>query len=305
MVKLTELVEIEEKQGYVGIKKGNLACAGCGLNLALRHALAALENHAVLVVPACCTSVIQGFGAGYGFTVPVFNTAFAAAPSVATGLANAYKRKDPEVQVVVWAGDGGTADIGMASLSGAAERDEDIIYVMYNNEAYQNTGVQKSGATPPGAKTTTSSGEYRPRKSVARIMMAHGVKYVATASSFYPLDLYDKMRRAWKEFKGHFRFIEIWSPCPPGWNVDPINIPEMSKMAVQTGYWPLYEAIDGKELYLSKQSKRFRDPSKRKPIEEFLKSQGRFKSIDESHKQALLKDIERTWDWIERFLVEE
>ena len=301
MVKLKELIQIEAQ--YVGNMKGNLACAGCGLNLALRHALAALDQHALLVVPACCTSVIQGFGEGYGINAPVFNTAFAASPAVASGFARVYKKKDPSVQVVVWAGDGGTADIGLATLSGAAERDEDIIYVMYNNEAYQNTGDQKSGATPPGAVTTTSSGEKRPRKSVSRLMITHGVRYVATANTAYPLDLYDKMKRAYEEFRGHFRFIEIYAPCPAGWNVDPRYTAKVGKLAVETGYWPLYEAVDGK-ITLSRQGRRFIDPEKRKPLEDWLKLQGRFKKIKPEFLEALQYDIDRSWDFVKKYLAE-
>ncbi len=300
MVTLRQLQVIENETKV--IRKGNLACPGCQLNLSMRHALAALENKAIVVVPACCTSVIQGLGDGYGLNIPIFNCAFASAAAVASGIARVMKRKDPDVTVVCWAGDGGTADIGLATLSGAAERDENIIYIMYDNEGYQNTGAQKSGSTPRGAKTTTTvTGKTRRKKSVARMMIANDVPYVATATAAYPQDLFDKIARAATEFKGHFRFIQIYSPCPPGWDVDSRYSVELAKLAVSTGYWPLYEYANG-TFSLSKNSRRFRDPSRRKPIEEYIKLQGRFKVATPELVEGLKHDIEEEWSWIELML---
>ncbi len=296
MVKLKVLIEKEKLAKAV--KKGNLACPGCNLNLAFRHAMAALENNAIIVVPACCTSVIQGFGHGYGLNIPIFNCAFASSAAVASGMARMMKRRDPNVNIVVWAGDGGTADIGFATLSGAAERDEDIIYVMYDNEGYQNTGAQKSGSTPRGAKTTTTvTGKRSPKKSVAKMMVAQGVPYVATASAVYPLDLYDKIYRAAHEFKGHFRFIQIHTPCPPGWQVQTQDVVKVGKLSVETGYWILYEAVHGK-VTISSKSRRYQDPAKRAPIEEWMKYQGRFKNITPELVKQLEEDIQFEWEEI-------
>jgi len=300
MVKTKDLIQIETE--LHAIEMGNLACPGCQLNLAFKHTLSALNNNAVVVVPACCTSVIQGTGDGYGMNVPIFNTAFASAPPVASGIARKLKLEGKDTQVVVWAGDGGTADIGFAALSAAAERDEPILYVMYNNEAYSNTGNQKSGATPRGAKTTTTStGKTNRPKNIARIMVAHDVRYVARANAAYPRDLFDKITRAATEFKDHFRFIEIYSPCPPGWTVDTRDIVEVGKLANDIGYWPSWEAVDGK-MELSRISRRFRDPEKRKPAQEFFDLQGRFQNVDEELLNEFVSDIQFQWDWMERYL---
>lgn len=295
-IKTKDLLEIESKQS--SIMKGNLACPGCFLNLSFRHALGVIGKNAVVVIPACCTSVIQGIGDGYGLNIPVFNTAFASAPSVASGISRVFKRKNPDINVIVWAGDGGTSDIGLASLSGLAERDEDVIYIMYNNEGYQNTGAQKSGSTPRGAVTTTSvTGTHRKRKQIHRIMVAHDVPYVATANAGYPLDLVNKVKRAVDEFKGHFRYIEIYSPCPPGWKLDTHHVAEVSKLAVKTGIWPLYEYINGK-IVLSKKGERFKDPARRAPLEDYLKLQGRFKNMKPEEIEQLKKDIQKEWDFL-------
>lgn len=299
MVKTKELVELESN--VRPIEKGNLACPGCQLNLVFKHSLAAVNNNAIVVIPACCTSVIQGAGQGFGMNVPIFNVAFAAAPPVASGIARKLKIEGKDTQVIVWAGDGGTSDIGFASLSGAAERDEDIIYIMYNNAGYQNTGNQKSGVTPRGAKTTTTKmGNTSRPKSVARIMLAQGVSYVATANAGYPQDLYDKISKAATEFKGHFRYIEIYSPCPPGWNIDTKDTVEVAKLANETGMWILWEAINGK-LELSRPGRRFVDKEKRAPVEEFFKLQGRFSGVSKELLQLATEDIDYEWEWVKKF----
>jgi pyruvate ferredoxin oxidoreductase beta subunit len=300
MVKTKELVELETNMK--AIEKGNMACPGCQLNLAFKHSFTALGNNAIAVVPACCTSVIQGAGQGYGMHVPIFNVAFAAAPAVASGISRKMKIDGKDTQVVVWAGDGGTSDIGFASLSGAAERDEDIMYIMYNNAGYQNTGNQKSGASPRGVKTTTTkTGKTSRPKSVARMMIAQGVKYVATANTAYPQDLFDKISRAAKEFKGHFRYIEIFSPCPPGWEIDTKDTVSVAKLATETGMWALWEAVDSK-IELSRIGRRFANPEKRKPVEKYFALQGRYKGVEPSLLQMAIEDIEYEWAWVNKFI---
>ncbi len=299
MVKPKELVQLE--MDAKAIEKGNLACPGCQLNLAFKHSLSALKNNAIVVVPACCTSVIQGAGQGYGMHVPIFNTAFASAPSVASGIARKLKLDGSDTQVVVWAGDGGTADIGFASLSGAAERNENILYIMYDNQGYQNTGNQKSGATPAGAKTsTTPYGKPNRRKDVARLMIAQEVPYVATANAAFPEDLFDKITRAATEFDGQFRFIQIFSPCPPGWTIDTRNTVKVGQLANSTGFWPMYEAVNGK-VTLSRKSQRYIDPSKRTPVKEFLEVQGRFNESPEVIR-TVEEEIEDIWTWLKKFM---
>ncbi|MCY3410504.1 MAG: pyruvate synthase subunit beta [Candidatus Heimdallarchaeota archaeon] len=300
MVSVKELVNLELNSS--SIRPGNLACAGCQLNANFKHTLSAIKNNGIAVVPACCTSVIQGAGQGYGMEVPIFNTAFAAAPAVASGIKQSMTAQGKDITVLVWAGDGGTADIGMASLSGAAERNEDILYVMYNNSGYQNTGNQKSGATPRGTKTTTTTeGKTTRPKNVARMMVAQGVPYVATANSAFPQDLYEKVDRAINEFKGGFRYIEIYSPCPPGWNVDTRDTHAMGKLATETGYWPLWESVNG-VITLSKRGARYERPENRKPFSDYMDLQGRYAQVDEKLLDLAFEDIEYEWQWVRRFM---
>lgn len=282
--------------------KGHFACAGCGSALAFRHAMGAIADKAVVVIPACCTSVYQGFGKGVAFDVPTINVAFASSDAVAAGIKNAMDMKGKESHVVAWAGDGGTADIGIATLIGACDRQEDILHVMYSNNVYSNTGGQRSGDTPIGAKTTTTPfGNTTPRKMVPYIMMANNARYVATASSAYPTDLVDKIKKA-VSLKG-FKFIQIDAPCPPAWKIDSSKSITVSKLAVETGIWPMFEweNATGKAV-LSSRGKKYSDKENRKPIEEWLNLQGRFKGIKEEELKALKADVDRQWDFLKKFL---
>ena len=185
-------------------------------------------------------------------------------------------------------------------MSGAAERGEDMIHFVYDNSFYGNTGAQRSGATPRGAYTTTTPElKKQKRKSLARIMMAHDPTYVATASIGFIRDLYTKVKKA-SEMSG-FRFILIDAACPTGWDSDPAYSVELGKLAVKTGYFPLYEYENG-HLTFTNPSNRHKDPSKRTPIEEYLKLQGRFKQLlkDEAGLQMLRDDIQYEWDMLTR-----
>ena len=204
------------------------------------------------------------------------------------------KRKGlDDVTVVGIAGDGGTADIGLQALSGAAERNEDVIYICYDNEAYMNTGVQRSGSTPHGASTTTTpvgkltKGNQDFKKDVPLIMMAHGVPYVATASGSFPLDLINKVKKA-KETKG-FRYIQVYAPCVPGWRHEQSKTVELGKLAVECGMWFLLECVNGRV-------KINREP-KMKNLETYLKMQGRFRHMDEKQIAELQESIERKWEF--------
>ncbi len=283
------------------ILPGHPACHGCPIPMALKTIEAALGKKLILTIPACCTSVIVSPWPGCSYNASIVHVAFASAAAVASGIAEALKRRGIEdVYVVAWAGDGGTADIGMASLSGAAERNNNIIYIMYDNEAYMNTGIQRSSSTPYGAWTTTTPlGKREPKKDVARIMIAHGVPYVATASIGYLHDFYNKLRRAAK-IKG-FKFIHLHAPCPTGWRFDPSKTVEVARLAVETGLWILYEYVDGK-IVLSPPSRPYMDKSKRKPIREYLKIQGRFKGISEEEIKAIEEYVDRAWDWIKKYM---
>ena len=208
------------KEEYV--HPGNRACTGCGLSIAYRIGLKALGPDTILVVPPSCLTVLQGLFPVASTKLPCLNVTFASTASAATGVLEALKAQGREhIKVVGWAGDGGTADIGIQALSGAAERGDDFLFMCYDNEGYMNTGVQRSGTTPQGAITanTPFKGKQQQKKDVPAIMAAHGIDYVATASAAYPLDLYDKIKKA-VELQGT-KYIHIHTPCPPGLGLRP------------------------------------------------------------------------------------
>ena len=274
---------------------GNATCAGCGASVGIRLAFKALGPKTVFVVPACCTSVIQSAFPHTAFAVPCLNIAFEAAAAAASGVVAAYEQRGvKDVTVLAWAGDGGTADIGIQALSGAAERGTNFIYVMYDNESYMNTGIQRSGSTPYGAWTTTTpTGKKKHKKDVALIMAAHGIPYVATACISYPLDLVSKLRKA-KEMKGT-RFIQILAPCSPGWRFPTEKTIEIGRLAVRTGMWALFEIEHGK-FRLTSSSKALIDKTKRKPIEEYLQMQERFANLKNEGVLELQTWIDERWE---------
>ena len=282
------------------IMPGNAACPGCPETMGLRYVKMALGDNVVLVIPAGCSSVIQGIAPKSGINFPVLNIVFAAAAAAASGMKHAFEalgKKD--VQVVVWAGDGGTGDIGFQALSGAAERDEDIIYICADNEAYMNTGIQRSSLTPYGAWTTTTwTGKREHKKNIPLIMIAHGVKYVATASVGYPTDFMEKLQRAAK-IRG-FKYIHLLAPDPIGWRFDPSLTGVVGQLAVKTGVFPLYEYVEGK-FRVSPIARRYKDPSKRLPVIEYLKIQGRYKHLlDKPEEIKRIEEyIEHQWNLIE------
>ncbi|MFW9903045.1 MAG: thiamine pyrophosphate-dependent enzyme [Candidatus Thorarchaeota archaeon] len=289
-VKIKEIMDRPEV-----LLRGNFACAGCGLSVAYRTAISALDRP-IVVIPACCASVIQSLHPNVTYNVPTLNIAFAAHAAAASGISRAKKRRGEKVTTVVWSGDGGTYDIGVATWSGAAERNENVLHFCYDNGFYSNTGAQRSGATPRGAVTTTTPiGKREKRKSVTRIMAAHDIPYIATASIGYPRDLHTKAKKAGK-IEG-YRFILIDAPCPTGWNSDPAITPELGKLAVQTGYFPLYEIENGK-LTFSRRGAKYRDPANRKPIEEYLGKQGRFKKMTPQQVEELKKDLQFEWNML-------
>jgi pyruvate ferredoxin oxidoreductase beta subunit len=302
MVKLKEALVSCTEEYFL---PGNSCCAGCGLELAIRWALKALGPNTSIVAPASCLNVVIGLYPKAAPNVPHINMAFAAGASAATGLEAAYKAKAykfPEgkwkdMTSLVFAGDGGTTDIGIQALSGAAERNTNIIYCCYDNEAYMNTGIQRSSSTPHGAKTTTTPfGKQRYKKDLPKIMEAHDIPYVATAAVSEPLDLYDKFKKA-KEING-CKYIHILAPCPPGWGFDSSDTVEISRLAVKSGMWILYEFEDGVKK-LSKPSKRLLDPEKRIPLMDYISEQKRFANISEKEIMGLQKGIDKQWKQIE------
>jgi pyruvate ferredoxin oxidoreductase beta subunit len=284
-------VKALSKKNY--IMPGNAACPGCPENIGLKFVSMALGEKATLVVPAGCTSVIQGLWPRQGTSMPVLNIVFAAAASAASGLSRALRIRGKDDIVVVWAGDGGTADIGLQALSGAAERGEDFIYICVDNEAYMNTGIQRSSLTPHGAWTTTTHrGNPGRKKPLPQIVAAHRVPYVATASIGYPWDFISKLKKA-ASIKG-FKYIHLHAPCPVGWRFDPGLTVKIAQLAVETGAWILYEYENGK-LRLNPPSNKLVDPSKRKPLEEYIKLQGRFRHLTDKDLEELKKEIEENW----------
>lgn len=284
---------------------GTRACAGCAMALIYRIALKALGSNTIVTVPASCLTVLHGMQGFCTTKISVYHTPFATTAASASGILASLEDKDlaDEITVLAFAGDGGTADIGIQALSGAAERGTNFIYACYDNEAYMNTGVQRSGSTPLGVQTTTTpEGKLVHKKNMPKILEAHGIPYVATANAAYPLDLYEKFKRA-KDIKGP-KYIHILSPCPPGWGYNPKDTMLIGRLANETGFWPLYEVLDGK-FELSNSSKRYLDSSKRKPITDYLKAQKRFKSIDEKIAKTYEKYIDNTWKEIKNRLESE
>ncbi|MBD3194656.1 MAG: pyruvate synthase subunit beta [Candidatus Lokiarchaeota archaeon] len=280
---------------------GNSCCAGCGLELALRWAMKALGDNTALVAPASCLNVVVGLWPKTAPDFPFVNMAFAAGAAAATGFDAAFKAKAhrfpqgpwKDMTAMTFAGDGGTTDIGIQGLSGAAERNTDMIYVCYDNEAYMNTGIQRSSSTPHGAKTTTTPfGKQQYKKDLPRIMEAHDIPYVATCSISEPLDLYDKFKKA-KEIKG-CRYIHILAPCPPGWGYSSENSIEIARLAIKTGSWILYEVENGVKT-ISKPSKRYMDPEKRIPLTDYISKQKRFSSVSEKTLIELQNQVDKNW----------
>jgi pyruvate ferredoxin oxidoreductase beta subunit len=290
---LQELDTITEISQQEYLFKCTSSCAGCGDALTLRYVLKAAGPDTVLVIPACCTSVIQGIYPNTAFNVPVYNVAFAAAAACASGMSNAFRSTGKKTNVIVYAGDGGTLDIGIQSLSGAFERGTDFLYICYDNEAYGNTGMQRSGATPLGAKTTTTpTGKTDAKKDIDAIVAAHDPPYMATACAAYPQDLYKKVQKA-LSFSGP-KFIHVLAPCPPGWRIPTEKTIEIGKLAVKTGMWVLYEREYGKLSITAPSKAAMKKPA---PLEEYLTPQGRFKGIDpktiEQLKQRLSRNLQK------------
>jgi pyruvate ferredoxin oxidoreductase beta subunit len=283
---------------------GSAACPGCPSTLGLRIVLKALGKKTIVVVPACCTSVIESLYPYTSLNIPLLNIAFEAAAAAASGVASALRKLGKEdINVVVWAGDGGTYDIGIQAMSAAFERNTNFIYICYNNQIYSNTGIQRSGATPYGAWTTTTVGGKREfSKDMGGIVRAHHIPYVATASISYPEDLYRKVKKA-KEIKGP-KYIEILAPCPPGWRFGMDKTVEMGRLAVETGIWPLYEYENEKMVFNGASKRIFEGEIKRKPVEEWLKVQGRFDILfkpkrDEERIRRLQEYVDRMWERFE------
>lgn len=227
------------------LRPGNTNCAGCGMSLGLRWLHEALDGQTpYVVIPACCGIVTAGAFPTTAYGAPVAASTFACAPAFATGIASVLQMNQEPNPVICWAGDGGTYDIGMATLSAAAERNEDILYICYDNEIYGNTGGQRSSATPESVLTsTTSRGKLESKKNIMAIMAGHRIPYAATLSLAHRDDFLRKVRTALST-RG-FKFLLMLSPCPTGWKSEPEESVELIREAVRCGLFPVFEVYGG------------------------------------------------------------
>jgi len=293
MVTLKELTKEEL------FTSGHRLCEGCGEGTIVRMTMKALRGATIITNATGCLEVASTIYPYTSWRIPWVHVAFENAAAVASGIEAAYKALarrnawDRHVDVIAIAGDGGTFDIGIQALSGALEREHDFLYICLDNEAYMNTGIQRSGATPHGAATTTSPagtkipGKPEFKKDLIGICAAHGIKYAATASPFYWNDYITKVRKG-LEVEGP-AVIHVFSPCTPGMRIEASRSIELARLAVQTRYWPVYEVEKGKYKLNIK-------VAQPKPVVDFLKIQGRFRHLFEPQFQHELDTIQR---WVD------
>jgi len=270
------------------MRSGHLACPGCGMAMGMRMVLRAMGPRVIVVVVPSCVAVISGPFPNAALKVPTFHSAFEIAAPTAAGISYALKIQGiDDIPVLAFAGDGGTFDIGLQSLSGAAARNEDFIYVCMDNEAYMNTGIQVSSSTPKFAWTGTSPrGNPRRKKQIMEIMAAHRIPYAATVSMGFPDDLTMKIKRA-AGIRGT-RFIHVLNPCPTGWKISESMSPKVAVAAVETNIFPLYEIVDGRHFTITHESKNL-------PVETYLSLQGRYKHLTDEEVKEIQEETDRTW----------
>lgn len=277
---------------------GHKACAGCGGSLAVRSALKVLGKNAVTVLPAGCMSAVSFNFPQLCFANNAIISTFAGTASMLTGVEAGLRAKGhTDFTAVGFAGDGGTADIGIQALSGAIDRNDNILYICYDNEAYMNTGIQKSSLTPFGAKTTTTPegnnihGNIRPKKNMFEIVAAHDIPYAATASIGYLPDFTEKVYKA-SRIKGT-KYIHVIAPCPTGWGVAVNETVEVAREIVECGLWYLAEYEKG-SFKLNKNPKQFSD------VEAYLKKQSRFKHLNKNDIEIIKESRDKKWNYIRR-----
>lgn len=305
MATLKELSNVPEV-----LAPGHRMCAGCGAPVVVRQILRGAKAPVVVANATGCLEVSTTIYPYTSWNSPFIHTAFENAAASLSGVEAAYnslKRQGKvtdEIKFVAFGGDGGTYDIGLQSLSGAMERGHNMVYVCYDNGAYMNTGIQRSSATPKGADTTTTPvGKLQPgktdrRKDLTKIMIAHGIPYVAQVAPSHWNDLYKKSEKAFA-VEGP-AFINALAPCPRGWRYESKDTIEMCRLAVDTCFWPLYEAVDGKITVTYK-------PRNKKPVADFLKAQGRFRHLFRPENEHILEDIQSEVDrqWEELLALEQ
>lgn len=288
----TTIMDLPERE-Y--IHPGTRTCAGCGLPIAYRYILKALGPRTIMTHPACCLTILHGMYPKTPIAINAVNNTFASTAASASGLVAGLKATGQDFTVLAMAGDGGTFDMGIQALSGAAERETDFIYVCYDNEAYMNTGVQRSSATPTGAVTTTTPviPKEQPKKDFIQIMEAHHPAYLATTCSSYPGDLYNKFVKA-KEIKGT-RFVHLAVPCPPGWGYATKDTVKVGRVAVEAGIVVLYEVEHG-EFRLTGKSLSMARSGRKRPVDEYLKLQSRFKKMSPEQMEDFQRQTDQRWE---------
>jgi pyruvate ferredoxin oxidoreductase beta subunit len=290
----TKTVDTKER-----FASGHRACIGCGEALAVRMVCQAMGDNVIISNATGCMEIISSQVPFSNWTVPWIHTLFENAAAVASGIESGMKamtrkgiRDMSNVKAVAMAGDGGTSDIGLQALSGALERGHNFIYFCFDNEAYMNTGIQRSSATPYGAVTTTSPasktcvGQFTWKKNLPAIAAAHDIPYVATACPAYNRDLMNKVKKA-MAVKGP-SYIHVLSPCPTGWRCPTDNAVEVGRMAVQCGMFPLYEVENGKY-------KLNYNPPALKPVVDYLKAQGRFRHLSDTEIKKIQDKVNSDW----------
>lgn len=277
---------------------GHVACGGCVEALALRVILNTVGEDAVAVVPPSCTAVICGGYPTSSVGIPVFHTTLESGAASASGVKRALVSQGrDDTTVLCLAGDGGTYDIGLQALSSAAERNEDILYICFDNEGYMNTGGQKSSSTPMSAATgSTPAGKTTRKKNLVEILAAHRIPMIATASPSDLNDLSAKVEKA-KNMRG-MKVIIIIIPCLPGWGVEDNSAVKVARLAVESGVFPLFEVIDGIHYTLS-------EDAKTRPVEEYLKLQKRYRHLSPDNIAALQADVDEDWERLQRRSCEE
>ncbi|PIV98979.1 MAG: 2-ketoisovalerate ferredoxin oxidoreductase [Deltaproteobacteria bacterium CG_4_9_14_3_um_filter_63_12] len=271
------------------LRSGNTNCGGCGMSVGLQMLSRAVSERPVqMVIPACCGIVTAGPYPYSAYGAPVVASTFASAAAVASGLSHVARLNGKNTRVICWAGDGGTYDIGMATLSAAAERNEDILYICYDNEIYGNTGGQRSSATPLGAVTTTTpAGKTVGKKDILAIMAAHGIPYAASISLAHIDDAFHKLRFA-IDCHG-FRFVHMLAPCPTGWKSEPGDTVALVRDAVSAGLFPVIEIFDGTRTVINVEPD-FSDAA----LDRYFGGQGRFNS-DVMNRDDVDAAIQKNW----------
>jgi pyruvate ferredoxin oxidoreductase beta subunit len=305
MAKILTLRDLTKKE--VLLSSGHRMCAGCGAPTVIKMVLLASDHPVVVSTSTGCLEVSTCISEFTAWKVPWIHNAFENAAATIAGVETMYRslkkqgKIREQVKFIAFGGDGGTYDIGLQSLSGAMERGHDMLYVCYDNGAYMNTGIQRSSATPLGANTTTRPagsvipGKTEQRKNLTKIMAAHNIPYVAQASPSHWMDLLKKARKA-LSIKGP-KFINVLTSCNRGWRTRTDDAILLTRLGVETCFWPLYEIENGETRIT------FR-PKEKRPIEEFLKPQGRFKHLFKPENEGIIKqfqeDIDKEWDRLQR-----